>query len=62
MCVCVEAQEREGTPSSLYHSSTDGCLGCIRVSAAVNEARANMGCSCLFKIAISFPEDKCPEV
>ena len=61
VCVCRSAGER-GTPSCLYHSPIDGCLGWIRVSAAVNGAIANMGCSCLFKIAISFPEDKCPEV
>ena len=43
VCVCVEAGEREGTPSCLYHSSISECLACIHVSAVVNGTVANIG-------------------
>ena len=50
------------TSQFLYPLPIDGHLGCFHVLATVNNAVVNMGCRYLFKIVISFPSDKYPEV
>ena len=50
------------TSQFLYPLPIDGHLGCFHVLATVNNAVVNLGCRYLFKIVISFPSDKCPEV